>query len=192
MVQCYHHQLLFNNSQKGRKGRQEREYITYWAWTHGCRPTCRHWCSGALRGHRHAHHSCALWPPPWCTVTPRHHQTYTTGERQNDRQEGRDMRKAAKWGKRKVTPRKEGEKEKTEHLRSPLMSNNPDMLSINPNTNMQIHNTKISSYVRTSIHGLLFLFQYFALIYGWGGQLLSWCLSSWLLLCIVFHTQCKT
>ena len=59
-----------------------REYVTYWAWTLGCRPTCTHWCSGALRGHHRVHHSCVLWLPPWCIVTPRHRQTCTTADRE--------------------------------------------------------------------------------------------------------------
>lgn len=83
-------------------GRKTKRKVTYWAWTHGCRPTCMRWCSGALRGHRHAHHSCALWPPPWCTVTPRHHQTYTTGQRERMKDGGgRWLWKRDVWGQKK-------------------------------------------------------------------------------------------
>lgn len=60
---------------------EEGRMFTYWAWTHGCRPTCMRWCSGGRRGHRRVRRSCVLWPPPWCIVTLRHHQTCTTAER---------------------------------------------------------------------------------------------------------------
>lgn len=58
--------------------------------------------------------------------------------------ERREQERKEEEKEHKGRPRKEmGEKDKTrEHLRRPFMSNHLDMLSTNPNTNMQIYNAE--------------------------------------------------